>query len=125
MKRSKYTVVYRLEHPSDRNGPYRGCYTSDVTIAMFDKTSTWVSNKHPIPTKDGIRGSVMYEKNVYCGCKSMKQLREWFGEFLKPLIEDGFELVKFYVPRKNVYYGKHQVVFERSESPLQVIVKKL
>lgn len=127
MRKSYYTTVYRIEHPTDGKGPYRSSRVydddfGDLLHDMMSKHSIYVSPNHPAPQLDGISSDTFYANDMQCACATLKQLKQWFGEFITPLCKSGFHIVKYYVPRKRVYYGRHQVVFDPMFSPFKVIL---
>lgn len=124
MKTPLYTTVYRIEHPENGFGPYRSMLTDDDLLErMREKHSAYVSPAHPVPQKDGIAPAVMEAGNMLSAFKNMTQLRAWFGEFVGPLLKDGFKVVKYYVPTAMVHMGRHQVVFDRKKSVISTPVK--
>lgn len=117
-KQSAYTTIVRVENQIDRRGPYNSAYTdSDLLERMMKKQSAYISKSHPVPHKDGITENQILSLGYWAtGCKDMRQLKNWFGEFLPELLKCGFKIYRYRVPIKRVLYGNHQIVFNPNES---------
>jgi hypothetical protein len=116
--RKVYTNIVRIENPKDGCGPYISRFANDdLRDKMMEKTSAYVSKSHPPPQRDGLTESQILDLGCWvCGCKDIRQLKKWFGEFLPELIESGFKVYRYRLPRERVLYGNHQVVFNPNES---------
>lgn len=104
-------LIYRLE---DKNGtgPYRGKLRSNKIIEeMYLDHSGTVDRYRPPPPSDGIRIESGFLHFFY-GFKTEKQLKWWFYGYLTKLKKLGFQIVEIQVPKKHVFFGKHQVAFD-------------
>lgn len=126
-KRSNYTTIVRVENPKDSKGPYNSMFMNDnILEKMMEKHSAYISESHPVPHRDGIKESQILELGYWVtGCKDIKQLKKWFGEFLPELINSGFKIYRYRLPRTRVLYGNHQVVFNPQESIKKIEVPQL
>lgn len=115
MKKSLYTTVYRFEHCVDNLGPYQCRYDSSTLEEMYSAHNSCIYTCNPIPGYDGID----FNSGELCACSSMKQLHSWFGEFFKPLLKEGFRVVKYFVKKSDLKRGRYQVVFSPTNSPIK------
>lgn len=109
---SEHVSVYRLEDAAGV-GPYntRMCnpdldYTLDEMHHQHASCST-----HPPMVADVAFDRHHRVREYLCGCSSLEQLSEWFGEFLQPLIAAGFRVVRYELPPSDVLYGRWQAAF--------------
>ena len=104
--------VYRVESICDGLGPYTD---SDFGNRL---SVTHSNDDHPTPICDGC-GYV--ESRWVCACTSLESLIEWFRGFLFELKLEGFVVVHYVVPKSNVRFGEHQVIFTRGECDRETI----
>ena len=108
--------VYRVEHPSNSTGPYQsGAHYGlsgyrEIHNAMINAHCNHV-NDHPTPGYENLQ----VEGRV-CGCKTLKSLKAWFGDFLPKLIQLGFIIKEFDLPEDAVCCGLKQVTFDASRA---------
>lgn len=127
-KVAAYKVVYRLEHPKYNNiGPFRcGQLYSHATLQHLIErcfNDEW-EYTHPTPEWEGISDEVI--QKCLCACATYEQLKSWFGEFIRPLIEiEGFVLARYYVRVTGTHYTATQVLIEPNKVIKKVIVKHL
>lgn len=109
-------IVYRLEHKTSGDGPYR-----------HDYDRSWRKGDHaflkrtPIPQLDILEwefielGVAKYR----FGFKSLKQLSKWFLKTeLKELKKRGFVIRKYEVDKEHVLFGSKQVAFLKRKAVL-------
>lgn len=79
-------LVYRVEHPTLRIGPYHSAAKfSHRDDMLYDHCD---SRNHPHPHCDTLSHFDMDEH--VCACVSMESLVQWFDDYLIPLNKDGF-----------------------------------
>lgn len=106
-------LVYRCEIIGDRlSGGDRWAHPiADPSIKLV---TDW--NKLPCPQNDGIFLSYS-SGDWWCGCKSLKQFFKWWSkDNLKHHSTTRNRLAILEVPKSEVKYGKHQVVFNRKKA---------
>lgn len=100
-------IIYRVEHPANRYGPY---------------------NWDMIDSLEGIEHDIMYEMrddhmngethpslwfdlpswqhrslDLYCAFETFDQLLEWFKGYIDYLLEIGFQILEIYVPDNDAF----------------------
>lgn len=97
--------VYRLECTLDGQGPWR----SDYQPAWVDRVIRR-PNGHPRPVPHD-EGLGMTDRDV-CGCRSLRQLAEWFTVAgLREFLADEYHIKVYDVPDDTVAVGDRQLVF--------------
>lgn len=108
-------IIYRLEHPRTRKGPYNSKNTS---LSWQTGNHNKSDKKNPTPFVDFKRkdSQLFYrEENFLCGFSSLEQLNKWFNKTeLKRLKDSGFKIYKINVDgRSKILKGEKQVAFRR------------
>lgn len=96
--------LYRVEHKTDREGPY-----ARLGDMMDERPHLYMTKDHPSPWEEGLDFSF----GDHCGFESKKKLLEWFP--LKDLKD--FEKESLYVYKihtRSVEKGKRQLIFDPS-----------
>lgn len=83
--RGRREVVFRLEHPSDRKGPYR---PNDFPLlqTLYGKHNWGIDN-----FKYG-RTPAFHTADLYSGFSSRRDAFKWFQEFIQDLADEQFVL---------------------------------
>jgi hypothetical protein len=119
-------IVYRIEHPKSKNGPWR--HTVWVTdnpkdYNEFSNGTTHTSGFqfHPLFQ---LWGSSFIPPDIKCGCPSIEALKQWFPKTVRQVLhKHGFKLVALSVQSPEVV-TENQVVFNR-ESAILLSMKTL
>lgn len=111
---SEKVLVYRCEIIGDRLSGGHRCTT--YTYPNYTQLSTnW--DRLPCPQEDGI--NEMNRGNWWCGCKSIKQFFKWWDKSqLKHHSGTRNRLAILEVPKSEVRYGNHQVIFNRKKAKI-------
>lgn len=99
-------IVYRIEHPEDGMGPYKGLNE----CVNWQETPHDESARTPVPVYDFDDKYWPYIMNEYLifGFKSIRQLANWFTKTeLETIFSYGYTIVTF--ESNNVIEGKNQV----------------
>jgi hypothetical protein len=112
-------LVYRIEHPSNGQGPYDSNMYEQPTNywRMLEKHD--LSDKHPSPR--GEFGPKAVDKDLYCALHSEERIKEWFHGFRGLLRNNGFKLMVFEC--EPVFYSEEsgQILFKRLEcEPIKI-----
>lgn len=111
---SKDTVlVYRCEVIGGRlQGGHRYSFAEKQPQKL---THEWINM--PTPWEDGLRKHVSKSNQFWCGCRSLNQFFKWWNkDQLKYHTAAGNRLAILEVPKSEVKYGRHQVVFNRRKA---------
>lgn len=113
-------VIYRIEHPSDKYGPYRltGIIRPVELLKLADKLCYKHNSSgcHP-----GIHSDTAFNFNCdtdICGFPSIESYKSWFYGFRAALRRNGYQLLEIEVPDKKIkktVSGK-QVAFPRKSA---------
>jgi hypothetical protein len=106
-------LVYRVEHKRYRNGPYvKSCMGNEECRVLSRRlcNESGITN-HPPPSVDGI----LVECDDYCGFESLEQLFVWFRQWVRQLINCGYHISVFEIPREEIKFGGSQVTFKRKQ----------
>jgi len=98
------TLVYRVEHPDDGEGPYVGREWPDKVRMRFSHNDS----RHKAPHGDPALGYISHRE--VCGCTDPASLREWFATFWDGLAAGGF-VVRIFEARGARVGARGQVVF--------------
>jgi hypothetical protein len=92
--------VYRVED-EEGIGPYNSCLLSAYLIIGDDHKISKMFEDHLPPLHPSITSDL---KNIHgfgpdhvCCFKTLDQLKEWFGDYLLPLLLEGFNVVEYLV----------------------------
>jgi hypothetical protein len=111
-------LVFRVEHVDDGNGPYTVDLDKpgprqalSIHLGELHDLSRIM---HPTPSRDNL-GWVEYGE--YCGFKSTKDVRHWFGnqDLGLKMSKAGYVIAIYKVDPKLVRHGHKQVVFKRGD----------
>jgi len=113
---SKVTI-YRIQN-KDGYGPYRGPHCTDEWSDRPNIHRRDLDNKHPPPFNETWKNLILdWESNIkdlFFGFKDIKQLKNWFNEKELDNLKDlGYDIIKLELHEQQVWYGQHQVAFER------------
>ncbi len=98
--------IYRVEHKKHKDGPYIGKHWTGLGQVHNN-------DEHPAPKNDIGRPIKPSER---CGFRTKSDYKKWFNSDERKLLLDyGFHLVKYKVPKKFVTLGKQQLVFKNSK----------
>ncbi len=120
---TKKIVVYRIEN-SYGMGPFVGGFSWKILVKIDKELyNKWVSmsRKMPGPFEDGMND---FSLEFVFGCRSKKQLQSWFKMFLDLLLENGYKIRSYSVPKDSVIFGKNQIVFRKKDAVLKEEVTK-
>jgi len=108
-------VVYRVENKKG-HGPFQMLAEDDYKL--FSDLNAANRNKKIIHEEIGLTFFMKDFKKRHrfyrCGCASLDDLLDWFGDFLSELEKYGFEIYCYEVKEKSVYEGTQQVYFWRN-----------
>lgn len=100
-------IVYRVEHPSDGDGPYNGVNWPH----RWDMRMAHSRGEHPAPQEDPRLGWVRdFER---CGCDTPENLLAWFDGYWGALNDGGFEVLILDAELATVGQWRGQTVFRR------------
>lgn len=123
-KVATYKVAYRIESKIDGIGPYQ--HMEDIDSKFWEKFGEKMlvaDEQHPTPEGEGY--NPFYVMRCLCGCRTVEQLKQWFGEFYTPLLEnEGFQLIKYIIRKDGIKYTKHQVLIEPEKVIKKVVIEK-
>lgn len=103
----EFVTVWRIEDPYARRGPY----TADSDLAD-ELCRVHNDHAHPAPYEDGDLQDIARASEV-CGFATRRLLEDWFAGYMSKLAKAGYLVVEYTVPRRDVRYGRQQVVFRR------------
>lgn len=108
-------VVYRVEMP-DGLGPYWSEDCEKFRYRMGSKHNR--SDTHPTPDKDF--SGENYKSGFVFGFDSMQKLFQWFGGFIRTILNNGGKIVKYTIDDNHVIMGHsgRQLVFDRDSAQL-------
>lgn len=97
-------VVYRVEHETNKLGPYHNGITSWEHYGI----------DCPSPDDDGIEAC---GSNLYYGFESKRLAYEWFGaEYIEEFTEKDHYLYLFVVRDEAVFKGEKHLAFDKRQS---------
>lgn len=123
-------IVYRIEHPKNRVGPYRydhvnpiHCEWQRLMAVEHTNEGDFGGGDHPGGWQDFCDDDFLIEDNVF-GFHSLEDLMNWFDGWLEYLIEMGFVVRSYIVPGKHVTYGKSnkQIMFNQKHAKLEYTI---
>ncbi len=103
-------LIYRIEHPKDKMGPYTSDHVSlEVDEMKMHHCASHVD--HPSPKKEfGDYPSIEF----IFAMNNRKNLKKWFDGYLPDIAKCGFEVKVYKINRKDCSIGKSgQVMFDR------------
>jgi hypothetical protein len=111
--------IYRLE--KNGIGPY--CYDDESNAYYNFKNKLHDAHDgldHPSMAEDldtEVYLKVRSNKFV-CGCINFDTLCDWFDGFIEELLDYGFSIVEYIMPKESIIYGhsKIQVFFDKNKS---------
>lgn len=116
-------IVYRVEHKTDRQGPYNSKYNiyqwgrKMYYAHRCKKKYPGISNEQ---WADRRKANEMIERiNCVFGFKSVQDLKSWFSGFLRELNREGF-VISVYETEDEVLEGEKQVMFIRGRKTKRV-----
>lgn len=119
-------IVYRIEHPKSKNGPWRHPDWFVNGTEAYDHFMDQVahcSNARFAPLFQ-LMGTTNFSENIKCGCPSIETLKEWFPKTVRQYLHKyGFKLVALSVQNPEVVTF-NQVAFNR-ESAIILSIKTL
>lgn len=108
--------VFRLEHiKTDKNNIGYGPYVSSTYPDSSTLCCAHNDCDHPNVYLDVVEGYQEWRDIYYCACADMKQLLEWFDEWLEKILEWDFEVVEYILDEDDVLYGDKQCAFDGSK----------
>lgn len=118
-------IVYRIEHPKTKTGPWRHAEWVKNNPTDYDEFSNNMSHASGFqfhPLFQLWRGDI--PESIKCGCPSIETLKQWFPKTVRQILhKHGFKLVALSVPSPEVVTN-NQVVFNR-ESAILLSMKTL
>jgi hypothetical protein len=103
--------VYRIEHKTDRRGPYTGM--ADIC------TSRYYDDNHPGPSGDGMDTYAMTWNHIF-GFSYMRQMLTWFRfRDIFRIRKQGFRVYRYKIDRSDVIFGGRQVAFNRTRATVR------
>lgn len=119
-------IVYRIEHPKSKTGPWRhsGWFTNGTeAYDKFMDSVAHCSNARYQPLFQ-LWGSCDIPASIKCGCPSIEALKEWFPKPVRQMLHKyGFKLVALSVKNPEIVTD-NQVAFDR-ESAIILSIKTL
>lgn len=119
-------LVYRVAYPREDGripvGPYQSgeWAVSDEVYELCDEmSSNHMDMHHPIPWNDGI-GEM--DCDDYCAFDSMESLKRWFDDWLYGLLDAGFRIFIYDVPRNQITFGMTQIVAKLAHGKLVDVI---
>lgn len=122
-------LVYRVAHSEimDPNtgdrypiGPYRARTQArlepDVRERLTEMAWRHTDDGHPSPTQDGIK---FFPSDHLCAFPGNDALRDWFAGYLDLLYRGHFRVFAYDVPKRSVFQGHVQVVFNPRDALLR------
>lgn len=99
-------LVYRIEM-EDSTGPFQPD-TDEMRIFQYE--SHFEKEAFSAP---GWKSSGMsrIKSDEFCGCQSLALLKEWFGNYVDFLEDQGFGVAVYSVPAEHIRWGATQVAF--------------
>lgn len=107
-------TIYRIEHPSNGEGPYRRQWVRDIDAPLNEMG--WEHNGESWPTPSDDFGDEREEWHLF-GFKSKELLRTWFRGWMLDIKNLGFKIAEVQIPTSFVLEGKSgkQVMFDSTE----------
>lgn len=104
-------IIYRIEHPSDGNGPYGHGEGPNVYEAP-QKITAWSWNKRN-PTLNNAGNYERLSKGWKCAFSSPEDLYRWFcNKHVRSwLISQGFIVQAYDIDEKHINHDRKQIVF--------------
>lgn len=116
---TQYIRIYRVEHPTDRHGPYGHGEGPSVYYAP-NKITKWAWNERNPILQSCSSASLVEMQGWKCCFESMTDLQTWFRNktVRKWLVREGFKMAVYQVYRDSVIQDTRQSIFDPTEAIL-------
>lgn len=101
----KRIIIYRLEHPATKRGPYHHDYKNSLLNCMNIEHE---DNQHPNPQTE----ELYWKKHYKCAFLTKRKLVQWFKGWLNDLFKLGFKLYQIKIDEYSIQQGDYQVIFD-------------